>query len=74
MLRFLQFLLVLVFARILWGALRMILARPRPAGSGEIRSGTALVRCDRCGVHAPAERIRRVGDANLCSRTCAGGE
>ncbi len=78
MLRVLQFLLVLVFVRVLWGALRMILARPGPARQASGSSpGTAfrgeVVRCDRCSLHVPVERILHDGGGNYCSDACRAG-
>ncbi len=78
MLRFLQILLVLVFVRILWGAIRMMLTRPQTASSGgSPRPGAAfeeMVRCDRCGLHVPADRILHGERGSYCPGPCEPGE
>jgi len=79
MLRLFQFLLVLVFVRILWGAIRMMLTRPQAASSGgSSRSGAVfqgeVVRCDRCGLHVPADRILHGENGSYCSGPCEPGK
>ncbi len=73
MLRFVQILLVAAFARVLFGVVRMILLRPRAEPAGGPRNAAfrgEVIRCERCGLHAPAGRIVRAGGAAFCSDAC----
>lgn len=83
MVRFLLLLLGLFFARLLWGAARLLLAGRRAervaggasgASPGSAPSGTefrgAVVRCEQCDLHVPEQRAVTDGGRTFCSEAC----
>ena len=78
MVRFLQILLALFAARLVWRVVRALFSRPagRTAGPPPTRAGGAELRgrvvgCERCDLHVPEERAVIRDGRTFCSEACA---
>ena len=78
MVRFLQILLALFAARLVWKVVRALFSRPKSppasppptsAGGAELRG--RVVGCERCDLHVPEERAVIRDGRTFCSEACA---
>ena len=74
MVRFLQILLAVIAARVVWKVVRALFSRPASppptsAGGAELRG--RVVGCERCDLHVPEERAVVRGGRTFCSEACA---
>ena len=78
MVRFLQILLALIAARLVWRVVRALFSRPKSpsasppptsAGGAELRG--RVVGCERCDLHVPEERAVVRDGRTFCSEACA---
>ena len=75
MTRFLQILLALVAARLVWRLVRGLFSRPAkppPAPVGRFEDRGLVVGCERCDLYVPEERAVVRDGRTFCSEDCAG--
>ncbi len=75
MIRFLQILLAVVTARVVWKVVRRLFSRPAdpvpPAGTGRAEQRGRVVGCERCDLYVPEERAVVRDGRTFCSADCA---
>ncbi len=74
MARFLQILLALIAARVVWKVVRALFSRPAsppPTSSGGAELRGRVVGCERCDLHVPEERAVIRDGRTFCSAACA---